>query len=100
MEQWKTIEPNVWKPEKEGDSITGLLIGKDPADKEKNFSAKYHIENDQGVFLVWGSAVLDERMIAVDEGTMVRITFKEKKEIGKGRQLNIYKVEKQIKSAS
>ena len=25
MEKWKTVEPEVWKPQKEGDHITGRL---------------------------------------------------------------------------
>lgn len=92
-ETWKEIEPNIWKPENEGDSITGVLLSKEPKDSKREMSAKYKVENEQGIFLVWGSAVLDDRMECINTGTKVRITFKEKKEIKKGRTLNVYKVE-------
>ena len=93
MEEWKIIEPKVWKPEKEEDSITGVLIHTEPADKVREMSARYKVENKEGVFLVWGCATLDDRMQCVNIGDKVRITYKSKKELDKGRTLNIYKVE-------
>lgn len=92
-QEWLEIAPNVWKPEKEGDSIAGVLIHKEPENKERNLSARYKIENKDGIFLVWGSAVLTDRMDCVEVGKKVRITFKEKRDIDKGRTLKIYKVE-------
>ncbi len=95
MDEWETIEPKMWKPEKDGDSIEGVLVNKEPADKSRELSARYKVENPDGIFLVWGCATLDDRMIHVVVGEKVRITFKEKKDIGKGKTLNIYKVERQ-----
>jgi hypothetical protein len=34
MDQWKTIEPGVWRPKKTGDSIVGILVNKEPRKKE------------------------------------------------------------------
>lgn len=93
MEEWKIIEPNVWKPEKEGDNITGVLVNEQPADPTKQLSARYSIENSEGQHLVWGSAVLDDRMKYVNVGQKVRITFLGRKDINKGQQLKLYKVE-------
>ena len=80
MEQYKTIEPGIWKPQNEGDSITGILVSKEEANPERNMSAKYMIDSNEGVTLVWGSAVLDERMAVVPIQSKVRITYNGKKE--------------------
>jgi|TARA_Y100000310_G_scaffold273706_1_gene289363 hypothetical protein len=94
-EHWEVIEPKMWKPQQNGDSITGVLVYKEPADKSRELSARYKVENRDGIFLVWGCATLDDRLNHVNIGDAVRITFKEKRDIGKGKTLNIYKVEKQ-----
>ena len=95
MGEWKTIEPAMWKPEKDGDGIEGVLVHKEPADRSRELSARYKVENQEGIFLVWGCTTLDDRMQHVDIGDKVRITFKERKDIGKGKTLNVYKVEAQ-----
>ena len=64
MEQWKSIEPEMWKPENEGDSIEGILIEKKP--RTEAMSAQYKLKNEDGEHLVWGSAVLDDRMVVND----------------------------------
>lgn len=92
-QEWKEVSPGMWKPEKDGDSIIGVLLDKVPEDKARNMSAKYHLENEQGIFLIWGCAMIDERMIAINVGDKIRVTFVEKKNIAKGKSLNVYKVE-------
>ena len=57
---WKEVETNVWKPEAEGDQIQGVLIRKQPATGE--LSPRYTIETKEGQFMVWGSAVLADRI--------------------------------------
>ena len=89
--KWKAIEPGVWKPEEEGDSIEGVLIGIEPKDEEK--SAKYHIENQNGRFFIWGSAILDDRMRYVKVGEEVRITYHGKGKTHKKQDLNYFSVE-------
>lgn len=98
MEEWKSVEPGIWKPQEEGDSITGVLLAKEPADKENNMSAKYRLENQEGFWLVWGCATLDERLSLVELGSKVKITYKGKKELGKGKTLNIYRVDVAVES--
>ena len=90
-QKWDTIEPGVWKPEEEGDEITGILVNKMP--KEDNISARYVVENKGGLFTVWGSAVLDYRMQYVKIGQVVKITFLGKGKNAKGQDLNKYKVQ-------
>lgn len=92
MGEWKTIEPNVWKPEEEEAKIEGVLLHKEDAIGE--LSARYKLENSDGIYLVWGSAVLDDRMSCVSVGEKVRITYKGKSKNKRGQDVKIFKVEK------
>ena len=89
--KYKEIETKVWKAENEGDRIEGVLIAKEP--KTEDIGAKYTIENKDGGFLVWGSAILDDKMQQVKVGEELRITFDGQKDLGKGKKLNQYRVE-------
>ncbi len=75
MEKWRPVEPNIWKPEEKGDQIKGVVVCKDPKDESSGISARYHLENENGIFLLWGCTVLDDRMRFVKIGDTVRITF-------------------------
>lgn len=91
--KFEEIEPGIWKPANEGDLIQGLLISK----KENvglNNSRAYHIDTQDGLFMIWGSTVLDERMEFVNIGDVVRITYKGKTPNKKGQMVHIYKVER------
>lgn len=89
----KEINPEIWKPERDGDFIEGVLVNKEPEVGE-NKSWMYHIETPNGVQSVWGSAVLDSRMKFVKVGQKVFITFKGLGEIKPGRNPpKIFKVE-------
>lgn len=93
MDKWKTIEPGVWKPEKEGDNIIGVLVNKAPKDEQSGLSARYYIENEEGTFFVWGCAVIDDRMQYAKIGQKVRITFEGKTKNKRNQDVNLYKVE-------
>jgi hypothetical protein len=90
---FKDVDPGVWKYEKEGDSIFGVLIHKEPRDEANELSARYYLENESGKTMVWGSAVLDDRLKLIEIGTPLRITYKGKQKNSKGRDMNIFKVE-------
>ncbi|MGB6010824.1 MAG: hypothetical protein WBI57_06110 [Desulfobacterales bacterium] len=91
--EFKDVDPGIWKYEKEGDSIFGVLIHKEPRDEANELSARYYLENENGKVMVWGSAVLDDRLKLVEIGTPLRITYKGKQNNKKGREVNIFKVE-------
>ncbi|GEM_PF-1109032 len=93
MDNWKTIEPSVWKPGKSGDNIIGVLVNKEPKDEDSGMSAKYYIENEQGTFFAWGSAILDDRMQYVKIGQKIRITFEGKTKNKRGQDVNLFRVE-------
>ena len=94
MEKWKTIEPCAWKPQNVGDNIIGILINKEPKDENAGISARYHLQNEDGAFFVWGSAVIDDRMQYVDVGDKIRITFKGKTKNKRSQDVNLFQVDK------
>ena len=93
MDEWKTIQPTVWKPVDVGDNIIGMLVNKEPKDENSGISAKYYIENEKGTFFVWGCAVIDDRMQYAKIGQKVRITFEGKTKNKRNQAVNLYKVE-------
>jgi len=72
---YEEINPSVWTYDKDGDSIEGVLIGKESEVGENN-SWMYNIETPEGVKSVWGAAILDSRMKLVTVGNKVKITYK------------------------
>jgi hypothetical protein len=85
MSEWKESTGNFWKPEKVDDSIHGLYINKE-SHVGQNDSNLYYIEklDDHEVLQVWGSTVLDQRMMPVKTGQEIKITYKGLGEKGKG----------------
>jgi hypothetical protein len=88
--EWDYIEQEVWKPTDDQNTIIGTLIGKEP--KDENIGARYYIENKSGKFIVWGSAVLDNKMQFVDVGQAVKITYQGKSKGRQGQDLNNFAV--------
>ena len=93
MEKWKTIEPNVWKPEQKGDHIIGVLVNKEPKDENSGFSARYYLENQEGTFFVWGCAVLDDRMQYAKVGEKIKITYEGGTTNKRNQKVNLYRVD-------
>ena len=75
---FEKVELNNWKPEKDNDSIEGILI-KVEEDVGVNKSKLYHIEVEGKPVAVWGSAVLDTKMTATRVGDLIKIVY-----LGKG----------------
>ena len=87
----RTVEPQVWKYENEGDQIAGILVRVKPRTEDK--SSQYFLQVDQQEYMIWGSALLDERMQAVEIGEFVMITYKGKKQIpNTTKSLHIFEV--------
>jgi len=92
--EWKEVNPNIWTPEKEGDSIEGMFMGTEEKVGD-NESTLYHLKNPETneITSIWGSHVLDQRMKLVSLGSRIRIVFKEIVESKKkGRQVKIFQV--------
>lgn len=92
---FKEVNPETWKPEKEGDFIEGILVTKQDNIGE-NKSKIYSLEISPAKFIsVWGCTILDQRMEYVKEGSKIRITYKGLSEqTSKGKNpAKIFKVE-------
>ena len=90
--KWVAIEPNSWKPEKEGDSVEGVLVHKKERDGE--LSPQFFLETEnEGQVLVWGSAIITQRMEYIKIGEKVRVTYLEMSKNKKGQPLKLFKVE-------
>lgn len=66
--------PPIWQPENDGDSIEGILK-QAKSDIGKNKSMLYTIEVDGELKSVWGSKVLDDKMLHVAVGDLIKITY-------------------------
>ena len=85
--------PGFWEIEKEDDSISGVLINIQE-NVGANKSMLYTIEQDKKPTNVWGSAILDQRMVGVKIGDLIRITYKGLGEAKQGHNApKIFKVE-------
>jgi len=88
---WKPVDPGMWKPTKESEAIIGVLVN--VVEKSNNLSTRYYLDTCEGIKLVWGCTVLDDRMKLVKLGQFVKITYKGKQKNAKKQDINIYSVE-------
>lgn len=93
MDKWKSIEPQIWKPGKTGDQIIGVLVSKEEKNEQAQLSARYYLETMEGMYFLWGSAVLDDRMQYVKVGDKIRITYEGQTKNKRNQKVNLYKVE-------
>ena len=98
--EFEEIKGEVKEMKAEGDSIEGVLINKEE-NVGVNKSCLYHFEKEGKTFAIWGSTVLDSRMIYVKVGEYLRITHKGTQESKKGlNPVKIFKVERAKKESS
>ncbi len=85
--------PGVFEFKDENQSLTGVLI-KVQHDVGPSDSMLYSLEVDGKPWNVWGSTILDQRMIGIKVGDLIRITFKGLGEAKPGKNApKIFKVE-------
>jgi hypothetical protein len=95
MSEYRESTGSFWKPTKEGETLEGLYINKESG-VGPNKSNVYYIERleDHDIIQLWGTTILDMRMIPVKIGQQVLITYKGLGVKGKGKQApHIWKVE-------
>lgn len=91
MDEWVEVLPDIWSPEID-DFLQGVLVSKE-SDVGLHKSRLYIIEKENHKRVsVWGSAILDQRMDAIQLGEKVRIEFKGTEKNKKGQDIKIYKV--------
>lgn len=90
---YEEVNHEIWKHEKDGDFIEGILLLKS-SDIGENKSWMYSLETSEGIKNIWGSTILDSRMKLVEIGSKIKITFKGVGEKVKGKNpVKIFKVE-------
>lgn len=86
--EWKNIEPTIWKPENEGDSIEGTLIKVDK-DRGKFKSVVYNLEVvEDGEIkqkFIFGTTILNDKMSYICIGDPIKIIYKGEHESNEGR---------------
>jgi len=95
MSEYKESTGAFWKPVKEGEQLEGLYVNKE-SNVGPNSSNIYYFEklDTHEIMQVWGTTILDMRMIPVKIGQQVLITYKGLGQKGKGKQApHIWKVE-------
>src|SRR3990167_11148253 len=85
----KTLENSeVWNKEK---PIEGSLV-KTESEIGPNKSKMYTIKTQDGEVKVWGSTVLDDKLLGVPVGTYLKIEYEGKLKSKKGTEYHSYKV--------
>jgi hypothetical protein len=78
----------VWDKE---EPIEGVFL-KAEQDVGPNKSHMYSIKTADGVVKVWGSTVLDDKLLGVPQGTYIKIEYEGKLKSKKGTEYHSYKV--------
>ena len=90
-EDWLQVEPVIWKPTEAGDSIDGVLLLKRAKGGRYN-KPSYVIASKEKRFLVFGTAVLENRMQLVEIEDHVRIVYKGVKKTQDDREVKLFDV--------
>ena len=72
--KYKEVKTQIWKADKPGDYIEGMLIGKEEGGKFEG-SMVYRLNVDGEEFVVFGTAVLNTKMQNVPLGKDIKIQF-------------------------
>jgi len=92
---FQNVELEVWKHEKEGDSVEGFYLAMQKEVGEYKSNA-YKLEGTDGKkWVVFGNNVLDDKMQVAKVGDLIRIVFKGKggeESVGK-KKYNIYELQ-------
>lgn len=89
--KWKevTLESgDVWDKK---EPIEGKLV-KTETEVGPNKSKMYTFDTDDGQVKVWGSTVLDDKLMGVPQGTYVKVEYEGKLKSKKGAEYHSYKV--------
>lgn len=88
--EWRSVDPEVWKPLKDGDSIEGVYVHRE---EKRGTSGAYFLETKtKGKVLIWGSVVLDEQMLFVKLGDFIKIEYKGTTKNKKQQDVKLFKL--------
>ena len=89
--EFKPINPGVWKPLNDGDTMEGVLVS---SELGKKFGGKvYHLETPKGEqVVIFSTTVLEDRMSYVKVGEYVKIIYKGTMKNAKGQETKMFEV--------
>lgn len=90
-EEWEDQVGNLWTYEKEGDMIQGKLL---TTRKGKFQWDNFQLETKDGIYTVFGSSVLQNRMAGIDIGDTIRITYQGTQKNKAGQDMKMFQVQK------
>ena len=96
--EWVSVEPEIWKPEQPGEAIEGYLVRKRERGGKYN-KETFYIKNENQSFVVFGTAVLENRMKMVDVDDYVKIVYKGIEKNKRDEDTKIFEVYKRPKPA-
>lgn len=71
---YEEINPGIWTPKNENDFLEGIFIRAENDVGPQN-SMLYHLEKEGKPISVWGSVILDQRMVWIRPGSKIKITY-------------------------
>jgi hypothetical protein len=71
---YKKVEDTIFKFEDEGDTIEGMLVGKEQSRNFSNMVYKILVESGE-TMTIFGTIILDQKMRAIKENDIVKIVF-------------------------
>ena len=90
-EKWISTEPQIWKPEAEGDTLQGTLIQK--REKGGRYEKEsFIVETEDVSYVVFGTTVLEDRMQSVEIGDLVKIIYKGTEKNKRNEDTKIFEV--------
>lgn len=90
---FKEVNPDIFKFENKGDSLEGVLVKKAPGKYPD--SQNYTLKTEDGLKVIFGSTILDDRMALIEIADTIRITYEGTKDSDKGKNpTKLFKVEK------
>lgn len=93
-QKWRSVEAQLWKPEKEGECIEGIYLGWEEI-RLRDSGVKRYLIGDGEVtkWAVLGTTVLNRLMDRVSTHSRVRITYLGDGRSNAGRKVKLYQVE-------
>jgi len=90
-EEWtEVVAGNVFTFQQQGDAIEGKVVARRKSTQYENMV--YDIETDDGLKTIFGTTILDSRMVKVKDGQVVKIEYIGEIKTGTGRLAKNYKV--------
>ncbi len=91
-EGWEEVNPDIWKPDKPGDEVSGTLLHVKKGTGKYENSNIYTLDRQGGPINFWGTKILDDRMSVVQIGQQVRIIYEGIAKSKQGQEYHQYKV--------